>query len=129
MIYIQKGTLNNVILTLNEKSTLSNPNYLFIFQNEYDISSNGITFSTPDISSYTNRYNQFVITESATASTTGGYDVPLSLISGQYSYSVYESLEPTLDILDTTGRIIEEGRMVVSGIDDNIETITNSVYK
>ena len=129
MIYIQKGTLNNVILTLNEKSTLTNPNYLFIFQNEYDISSNGITFSTPDISSYTNRYNQFAITESATASTTGGYDVPLSLISGQYSYSVYESLEPTLDILDTTGRIIEEGRMVVSGIDDNIETITNSVYQ
>ena len=129
MIYIQKGTLNNVILTLNEKSTLSNPNYLFIFQNEYDISSNGITFSTPDISSYTNRYNQFVITESATASTTGGYNVPLSLISGQYSYSVYESLEPTLNILNTTGRIIEEGRMVVSGIDDNIETITNSVYQ
>ena len=120
---------NSVILTLAEKSLLTNPNYMFVFQNEYNINSNGITFSTPDISSYTNRYNQFVITESATASTIGGYDVPLSLISGQYSYSVYESLEPTLNILDTTGRIIETGRMVISGDDDNIETITDSVYQ
>lgn len=129
MIYIQKGMTNSVILTLSEKSVLTNPNYMFIFRNEYDINSVGITFSTPDVSSYTNRYNQFMIVEDILGSKTGGYDIPLSLVSGQWSYEAYESLIPTLDILETTGRIIEEGRLVVSGIDDNIETISDSVYQ
>ncbi len=128
MIYIEKSTTNNVILTLSESSKLTTPNFLFVFLNEYNLEAQSITFSTPDISSYTNRYNQFVIVESATGSTTGGYDVPLSLVSGQYKYTVYEGLTASLDISQTTGIIIEEGRMVVSGDDDDIETITNSVY-
>lgn len=128
MIYIEKSTTNNVILTLSESSKLTTPNFLFVFLNEYNLEAQSITFSTPDISSYTNRYNQFVIVESATGSTTGGYNVPLSLVSGQYKYTVYEGLTASLDINQTTGIIIEEGRMVVSGNDDDIETITNSVY-
>lgn len=128
MIYIEKSTTNNVILTLSESSKLTTPNFLFVFLNEYNLEAQSITFSTPDISSYTNRYNQFVIVESATGSTTGGYNVPLSLVSGQYKYTVYEGLTASLDISQTTGIIIEEGRMVVSGNDDDIETITNSVY-
>lgn len=128
MIYIEKSTTNNVILTLSESSKLTTPNFLFVFLNEYNLEAQSITFSTPDISSYTNRYNQFVIVESATGSTTGGYDVPLNLVSGQYKYTVYEGLTASLDISQTTGIIIEEGRMVVSGDDDDIETITNSVY-
>ena len=128
MIYIQKNSSNNVILTLSEKSTLSNPYYMFVFQNEYEINSPGVTFSTDDISSYQNRYNQFVIVENELGSVTGGTS-SLSLVSGQWSYNIYESETPTLDILETTGRVIEEGRMVVSGADDNIETITDSVYQ
>jgi len=128
VIYIEKSTTNNVILTLSESSKLTTPNFLFVFLNEYNLEAQSITFSTPDISSYTNRYNQFVIVESATGSTTGGYNVPLSLVSGQYKYTVYEGLTASLDINQTTGIIIEEGRMVVSGNDDDIETITNSVY-
>lgn len=128
MIYIDKSATNNIVLTLSESSKLSNPNFLFVFLNEYNLEAQAITFSTPDISSYTNRYNQFVLIESATGSTTGGYDVPLSLISGQYRYTVYEAPIATLDINDTTGIVIEEGRMVVSGIDDDIETINDSVY-
>lgn len=128
MIYIEKSTTNNVILTLSESSKLTTPNFLFVFLNEYNLEAQSITFSTPDISSYTNRYNQFVIVESATGSKTGGYNVPLNLVSGQYKYTVYEGLTASLDISQTTGIIIEEGRMVVSGNDDDIETITNSVY-
>lgn len=128
MIYIEKGKTNNIVLTLSETSKLTTPNFLFIFLNEYNLEAQSITFSTPDISSYTNRYNQFIIVESATGSSTGGYNVPLKLVSGQYKYTVYEGLTASLDINNTTGVIIEEGRMVVSGDDDNIETITNSVY-
>jgi hypothetical protein len=128
VIYIEKSKTNDVVLTLSESSKLSTPNFLFIFLNEYNLEAQSITFSTPDISSYTNRYNQFVIVESATGSKTGGYNVPLNLVSGQYKYTVYEGLTASLDISQTTGIIIEEGRMVVSGNDDDIETTANSVY-
>jgi hypothetical protein len=46
----------------------------------------------------------------------------VDLMKGQYSYSVYESLIPPITIEDTTGEVIEEGRMVVSG------AIVNSIY-
>lgn len=128
MIYIQKSATNSVVLTLSESSKLPTPYFLFVFLNEYNLEAQSITFSTPDISSYTNRYNQFVIVESAAGSKTGGYNVPLSLVSGQYKYTVYEGPTASLDINTTTGIVIEEGRMVVSGDDDDIETISNSVY-
>lgn len=112
MIYINKGEVNNIVLTLSEVSTLTNPFYLFVFQNEMNPESNPILFSTADISAYPERYNQFLLDE----------PVDVELIKGQYSYSVYESLTAPNTIEDTTGVIIEEGRMVVSG------AIVNSIY-
>ncbi|NCX96516.1 MAG: hypothetical protein EBX41_08930, partial [Chitinophagia bacterium] len=41
----------------------------------------------------------------------------------QYKYTVYEGLTASLNINNTTGVIVEEGRMVVSGDDDNIEEV------
>jgi len=117
MIYIQQAGINNIILTLSEKSLLTDPFYLFVFQNEYEIDSPLIKWATDDISYYKNRYNQFQLIEAATGSKEGGYDTPLSLCSGQYSYTIYESSTLTLSVNDTTKRIIEEGRMVVSGIE------------
>jgi hypothetical protein len=52
MIYIEKGTVNQIILTLTEVSTLPTPYYLFVFQNEMDLLSAPITFFTADISAY-----------------------------------------------------------------------------
>ena len=108
-----KGVTNKVVLTLTEKSKLNSPYYLFIFENEFDIETNPIPFTTSDISFSTNRYNLFEITESDSGEEDGGIDVPLKLIIGQYKYSIYESEIETLDINDTTGQIIESGRMVV----------------
>jgi hypothetical protein len=112
VIYINKDELNSIVLTLTEVSTLSNPYYLFVFQNEMNPESTPILFTTPDISAYPERFNQFELDE----------PVDVDLIKGQYSYSVYESLIPPITIQDTTGDVIEEGRMVVSG------TIVNSIY-
>ncbi len=112
MIYINKDELNSIVLTLTEVSTLSNPYYLFVFQNEMNPESTPILFTTPDISAYPERFNQFELDE----------PVDVDLMKGQYSYSVYESLIPPITIQDTTGDVIEEGRMVVSG------TIVNSIY-
>lgn len=112
MIYINKDEVNNIVLTLSEVSTLTNPYYLFVFQNEMNPESTPILFTTTDISAYPERFNQFELDE----------PVDVELIKGQYSYSVYESLIPPTSIEDTTGEIIEEGRMVVSG------AIVNSIY-
>lgn len=112
MIYINKGEINNIVLTLSEVSTLTNPYYLFVFQNEMNPESDPILFTTPDISSYPERFNQFVLDE----------PVDVELIKGQYTYNVYESITLPTTIEDTTGESIEEGRMVVSG------AIVNSIY-
>jgi len=83
-----------------------------VFQNEMNPESTPILFTTPDISAYPERFNQFELDE----------PVDVDLMKGQYSYSVYESLIPPITIQDTTGEVIEEGRMVVSG------AIVNSIY-
>ena len=112
MIYINKDEVNNIVLTLSEVSSLTNPFYLFVFQNEMNPESDPILFSTTDISSYPERFNQFLLDE----------PVDVELIKGQYTYSVYESLIAPATIQDTTGIVIEEGRMVVSG------AVVNSIY-
>lgn len=123
-IYIKKNEVNRFVLTLNENSLLSNPNYLFIFKNTYNLSSTDIPFTTPNLSNYNCRFDLFELTENVTGSTVGGDDIALSLMSGQYTYEVYESLLPTLIIGDTTGRVISSGRMTV---DDTLGSFSNEV--
>ncbi len=127
MIYIEKSTVNNIVLTLTEKSLLTSPFYLFKFVNEYNLTAEPIWWTTPDVSDYNNRYNQFVLVEGATGST-GGISTTLSLMGGQWSYTVYESTIQTLDLLLTTGRIIEMGRMVVSNQLFDSDPMNDSVY-
>jgi hypothetical protein len=113
MIYIKKDEVNQIILTLTEVSTLPNPYYLFVFQNEMDKLSAPITFYTADSSAYPERFNQFILDE----------PVDLELIKGQYTYSIYESHITPPTIANSTGVVIEEGRMVVSG------PIVQSIYE
>lgn len=113
MIYIKKDEFNQIILTLTEVSTLPNPYYLFVFQNEMDKLSTPITFYTADTSAYPERFNQFILDE----------PVDLELIKGQYTYSIYESYIIPPTIANSTGVVIEEGRMVVSG------PIVQSIYE
>jgi len=112
MIYIDKGEVNSIVLTLTEVSTLYNPYYLFVFENEMDTTNDPILFTTPDISTWRERFNLFLLDE----------PVDVNLVKGQYRYQVYESMIPPTSIQDTTGEVIEEGRMVVSG------AIQNSIY-
>lgn len=129
MIYIEKNKENNIILTLTESSRLNDPHFLFIFTNEYDINAEPIYWTSPDLSSYTNRYNQFKLVESDSGSKSGGINTPLSLKGGQWKYVVMESTEITLDPELTTGMILEEGRMVVQNplLDNNINN--DSIYE
>jgi hypothetical protein len=111
MIYIDKDTINTFVLTLKEDTTISEPIYLFVFQNEYDLDSDKIYWIGTDTSTYKDRYNLFTLEE--------GVDV--TFVKGQYVYKVYES--ETIPEDETGLTLVEEGRMVVAG------EIINSIYE
>lgn len=110
MIYLEKDTVNTFVLTLTEVTTISNPYYLFEFEDEFDTSSNPIYWIGADTSAWPSRYNLFTLEE----------PTDVELVKGQYKYKVYESPTPTTD--PTGLNMIEEGRMVVAGI------TVNSIY-
>ena len=115
MIYLDKGEINTFALTLTENSTISAPTWLFVFENEFNTASQPIYWVGVDTSPYVNRYNLFTLEEG----------VDLTLIIGQYTYSVYESPVPIVVDQNTSAsglNLVEEGRMVVSG------TATQSIY-
>ena len=116
MIYIKKNQLNPVVLTLSESSQLANPYFLFEFIQEFNTESNPIYFTTTDDSLSQLRYNLFNINETTSGSVSGGTNVSLNLMAGQYRYNVYESSASTLSVSATTGQIIETGRMVVDDL-------------
>lgn len=120
-IYLKKDFTNRVVLTLNEASTLTGPEYLFVFENKYNTNSVPVYFTTDDLSSSISRYNLFEIIENVSGSTTGGTSVAISMMPGQYTYNVYEASASTLSISATTGVIIQTGRMIV---DDTSTTDT-----
>jgi hypothetical protein len=107
MIYIEQGVINQIVLTLTEVTTVPTPHYLFAFTNEMNTLSVTELF-TADTSLYPERYNLFVLNE----------PVDITLLQGQFIYQIYQSSVPyvlPLTIAQTTGVVIEEGRMVVSG--------------
>lgn len=122
MIYLNKDSLNKIVLTLTENSQIVNPFYLFVFENEFDTAVDPQIIYLADTSLSPTRYNLFTLIE--------GTDITLT--KGQYSYKVYEAVSLPSTIEDTTERIVEEGRMVVGETTVNEEVNTtefNSIYK
>lgn len=115
MIYITRNTTNKLILTLTENVTITGTVYfIFSFQplSTLDEVATIKYFTTPDLSTYTNRYNSFELVESDSGSTTGGNNIPLYLKPGQYEYKVYQSTTTSLNP-NTFGSLLESGKMVV----------------
>jgi hypothetical protein len=121
MITIDKSITNTVVMTLTEKSSLANPNYLFRFIN--DSSKVETLFNMEDQSGYQRRYNLFELVE-----TSGATDPSIGEVTLDYgfgTYEVYESATPTLIISATTGTILEEGKTFVNGYPSNFQSSTN----
>lgn len=123
MIYINKNATNIIDVTLLENSKLAAPIFLFVFTPEFTTEENPVPiyFTAPDLSAYPQRINLFELVEgeNGNISEASGFEeleeggAHLKLRRGQYSYKVYESENETLDPDETTGRVIEEGRLVV----------------
>ncbi len=100
-----------VVLTLTEKSTLAAPVYLFEFINRQTAVKS--YFIAEDISGFQQRFNKFIIVEKETPDPLEG-EIEL-ILTGQYSYNVYEqesetNLNPSLAL-----GIVETGKVTVTG--------------
>lgn len=130
MIYINRNSLNKVVLTLSESVTITNPYFIFSFQ-EYNSLGYPVLryFIAPDTSLYTDRYNLFLLTESDTGSKTNANNASIYLKPGQYCYKVYQSTSNSFDP-NTFGSLLESGRMVVGDIcTPDQDTAVASVYR
>ena len=115
MILLEQNTVNDVFLTLKEKSTLITPEYLFKFVN--DITFEEKIFLAANISTATDRYDEFLI-ELVSSNSENLYSGKIYLKdSGFYHYYVYEqevsspqNLDPTL-----TTTQVECGKVLVNG--------------
>jgi hypothetical protein len=105
---IRKNQINNVVLTLRERSKLVNPYYLIEYTHKF---SNTIKYASfLNQASINIRYDLLVMVEGAMPEPLDG---EIQLIEGEWSYKVYESLSQTLDVNETTGRVLQEGLIIV----------------
>ena len=103
MITITKQDTVTWYLTLTEKTTISNPTYLFSMKSrQTDTIKN---FILSDTSAYTDRFNSFEITEGDTDATT--FDV------GEHLYTVYAQEDPTNTNPNNADEVVETGIMKV----------------
>ena len=112
MLVINKNANNYITVTLFEKTTLASPYYLFKFQS--DITGSSVKFIATNTSSYTYRYDQFLITEtSGTTNLTSGV-INLDPV-GDWTYTIYEQSSATNLIESLTTGIVERGKVRVVG--------------
>ena len=126
MILINKNSSNTCILTLSERTTLSNAKYLFEFIN--DSTKQTKTFLCADISTNKERCNEFVITENATENLLTG---TVSLTIGDWKYNIYQQTSSTNLIVANSGALVENGKVEVKGTSTNLSEFTGeqTTYK
>ena len=107
---IRKNQVNNIPLTLRERSQLVNPYYLIVFENNFS-TSNVLKYASVLNQAPSNiRYDLVVIEEKSSPNALLG---EVRMLVGEWSYKVYESVNQTLDISETTGRILQHGLVIV----------------
>ena len=101
MLVLEKLTSKSWYLTLTEKVTISNPYFLFVFTNRTTSVETAIILT--DISTHTERYNQFDVTEGTT----------FSLDAGEYEYQVYAQTSSTNTDPSLANELVESGVLKV----------------
>jgi hypothetical protein len=112
MLFLRKNITNPLALTLSERTTLANPNYLFVFVNGSTLASSSV-FLTKENQGET-RYDLFELAEPS----------DLELRAGTYNYSVYE-IEDVDDYDVTELTPIEIGLAYVQKTGATISYYTN----
>ncbi|CAB4178117.1 hypothetical protein UFOVP1015_39 [uncultured Caudovirales phage] len=100
MILLKYNEANNVVVTLTEKQTFTPLQYLFIFKSGNLGKQYGC--AADNISTFTGRYNEFIITQSSTPDLLNGV-ITLGE-GGYYSYTIY-GIDEVLDLTELTAAI------------------------
>lgn len=108
---IRKNQINNVGLTLRERSQFVEPFFLFVFSQKFATHEVLKFASVQNQASYNIRMDLVVFEDKLNPDTLVG-EIDLDL--GEWSYRVYESLNQTLDVSETTGRVIQKGLIIVT---------------
>ena len=108
MELITRGTNSTIIFTLKEKQTLTNPYFLFELRYRGD-GTTVKTFIASDSSAYSDRYNQFLITEVNAGSEilTSG-TVNLQNV-GEWHYRIFEQASSSNLQVSSAGTELENG--------------------
>jgi len=110
-IVLYKNTINRVVVALSHTGALINPYYLFVFRRNINTSDEFASVVVQNTSQHIERYDLVEITETSPAVALDG---EITLEFGEWAYDVYESITPTTDINNTTGRIIKRGLAIVT---------------
>ena len=105
MQLITRGTNSTIIFTLKEKQTLTNPYFLFELKFRGDGTTTK-TFIAADTSTYSDRYNQFLVTEVNAGSEilTSG-TVNLQTV-GEWHYRIFEQTSASnLNVANATSEL------------------------
>lgn len=86
VITLFKNTANSITVTLAEKTTISNPNYLFEFINK-ETHVKYYCIIGEDLTTSLERYNKFIITEKIEPDV---LQSEINLSVGQYSYEAFQ---------------------------------------
>ena len=123
MIKLEQNTVNDVVLTLREMTTISNPFYLFEFVS--DDTNESKVFTASDVSTNKGRYNEFKIelSDGTEDLLNGVIKLPLK---GFYQYHIYSQVSETnLDLANIT-ELVEVGKVYVNGdIKPSLEVYTD----
>ena len=118
MQVINKQSNSVLVFTLSEKVTLTTPYYLFSLKGQTEM--NPINFIVADTSSYPDRYNKFLVTETSGTQTLTSGVVTLG-DAGFYEYAIYEQTSSTnLEIVNTTS-LLEIGLIKVVGTEGTVQ--------
>lgn len=120
MIKIKKVSGNEVVLTLSEKTSITNPTYLFEFIN--DATKVTKTFIANDYSNNKERFNIFDIIETSTEDLLNGR---VSLEIGSYKYNIYEQTSSTNLIVANAHALVENGKVDVIGTKSVLNEFTS----
>jgi hypothetical protein len=110
MIKLIQGLTNSVVMTLNERTTINSPLYLFQFIN--DQTKKQIIFTSNDLSNNKQRYNLFEIVPVSSTSSENLLNGEVYMSNyGFYSYNIYETATYSLPLNINGLDLVEQGRV------------------
>ena len=112
MLVIRKNQNNKMVVSVSSHKTISNPNYLFSFQ--HILSGEKVRFFPKNISTSTNRYDEFEFNEGTEPLNYTG-DIPYEIFPypGQYYYGIYETFTTASTNPSYAFSKLEEGRAII----------------